>query len=190
MTAFRYALRGTDIKLILDRVQILWDEKRGARAVLAATEAGCPKVVSELLDRGAIMDAENEMGETPFQIAARLPKTRKDEFEEYLREVERKKEYKPKETIADICEETGKVSRELANIFLSQSLIKHDQTSISNQIVDIKNFVELKHFDGKDLGHKQKFSMNYDKDKQDETMLESSNLLLKNEWNNVSVSCT
>ena len=45
------------------------------------------------------------MKETLFQIAARLPQSRKDEFEEYLEDVKRRKELKPKETIEDIIKD-------------------------------------------------------------------------------------
>ena len=100
-----------DIILLLDRGQIQ-DEKKGAKAVLEATEAGCPNVVSDLLARGAKMDYKNDMGESPFHIAARLPKTRKDEFEELLKDVRRKKENNPKESIADILREAEKVSKD------------------------------------------------------------------------------
>ena len=142
--------------------------------MLAATEAGCPNVVSDLLARGAKMDYKNDMGESPFHIAARLPKTRKDEFEELLKDVRRNKENKPKESIADILREAEKVSRDLANVFLSQSLEKHDPISISNQMFDMMNFVKKEHFDANALGDEQKVYLKYDKTNQNETLLEST----------------
>ena len=107
--------------------------------MLAATEAGCPNVVSELLARGAKWDATNDMGETPFQIAARLPKTRKDDFEEYLEEVKKDKGIKPEETLKGVVEEAETVSRKLANLFISQSLYDYNPTSISKQVFDVDN---------------------------------------------------
>ena len=133
-TALRWAEGKGDIELILKKDQIQdEDEERGARAVLEATEAGCPKIVSELLTRGAKWETENDMAETPFQIAARLPKTRKDEFEEYLKEVERKKEIKPKETVRDIREEAEKDSKDLAKVFLSFTT----NTEVSNNLSNV-----------------------------------------------------
>ena len=66
-----------EIAVILDRGQTDKDDEVAAKAVHAATEAGCPNVVSDLLKRGANMFTKNDAGETPFQIAARLPKSRK-----------------------------------------------------------------------------------------------------------------
>ena len=45
-------------------------------------------------------------------------------------------------SLAGIIREAEQDSRELANVFLSQSLHKHDPTSISNQIFDMINFVK------------------------------------------------
>merc|ERR1712140_11699 len=98
--------------LMLERGNIqAKDNERAARLVLEASEAGCPTVVSELLARGASMDARNDVGETPFQIAARLPKTRKEEFEEHLEEVKKGKEIKPEETLEEVREDAETVSR-------------------------------------------------------------------------------
>ena len=172
MTALKYSGSGSDIKLILDRGQIQ-DEERGARAVLATTEAGCPKLVSELLDRGAKWDTKNDMGETPLQIAARLPKTRKDEFEDYLKEVVKKKEFKPTETKEDVVKEAQRKSRELAKVFLSQALPSHDPAIISKYLFDIMNFVNKDHFESTVFGKEQNFYLKYDKDEGKETLLQS-----------------
>ena len=145
-----------------------------ARLVLEATEAGYPKVVSDLLSRGANMEAKNEVGETPFQIAARLPKTRKEEFEEYLEKVEKQKEIKPKETLDEVRKEAESESRNLANVFISQTLYNHEPTTISKHVFDMMNFVKKDHFKPDLLGDQQKFYANYDKTEKKETLLEAT----------------
>ena len=164
-TAFELAqsMKKHDIAIILDRRKIV-DEENGAKAVLIATETGCPNVVSDLLARGAKMDTKNDMGESLFQIAARLPKTRKDEFEEYLEEgndMEWDMGQMGHDEIEDIRKAAENRSRDLAKIFLSQSLDEHDTTSISNHIFDLMNFVKKVPFDANFLGDKQKFYLNY-----------------------------
>ncbi len=161
------------IAIILDRGNIQADNGNGAKAVLAATEAGCPKGVSDLLARGASMDTKNDVGETLFQIAARLPKTRKDQFEEYLKEVKRRREIKPTETKDNVLKEAEEKSRELAKVFLSESLHSHDPTTISKYLFDIMNFVNKEHFKCSVFGDKQKFYLNYDKEEGKETLLQS-----------------
>ena len=102
--ALQYAQRmrnpDHDINVILERGEIQTDDENGAKkAILAATEAGCPNVVSNLLERGASMETKNYLRETIFQIAAKIPQTRKEEFEEYLEYMNRNNEYKPIETV-------------------------------------------------------------------------------------------
>ena len=176
-TALHYAQKGIKpdigIAVILDRGKILTDDQNGAKAVLAATEAGCPNVVSDLLERGANMDTRNDMGETLFQIAARLPKTRKDEYEEYLKEVKRKKKMKPRETQENVLKEAEAKSRELAKVFLSQSLNDHDPVTISNYLIDIVNFVNKGHCDFNIFDNEQKFFTKYDKKDEKQTLLQS-----------------
>ena len=170
-----------EIVKILERGKIQTEDEIAGKAVLAATEAGCTNVVSDLLVRGANMETRNDMGETPFQIAARLPKTRKDEFEEYLHQVEKRDEIKPKETLDSIVKEAEIQSRKLIRIFLSQSLNKHDPASISNYVFDIVNFSNKEHFDCKVFGDDQKFYLKYDKEEGKETLLQSvvNNSLIK-----------
>ncbi len=163
-----------DIVKILERSKIQADDEDAAgKAVLAATEAGCHNVVSDLLARGAKWDATNDMGETPFQIAARLPKTRKDELEDYLKEVERKKEIKLIESKENVVREAEERSRELAKVFLSQCLNSHDPTTISNYLFDMLNFVNKDHFNCTVFGVEQKFYLKYDKKEGKETLLQS-----------------
>ena len=119
------------------------------------------------------METENDMRETIFQIAARIPETRKKEFEEYLVNVNQKRESIPKETIEDILQEAERNSNKLAGVFLSQSLKKHDPTTISNRMNDIMNFVKKDHFDPGILGDSHKFYLKYDKMNKKETFLES-----------------
>ena len=161
-----------DCAVILDRGKIQADDENATNSLLAATEAGCPNVVSELLARGASMEIQNKMGETPFQIATRLPKTRKDDFEEYLEAVETRKEIEPKETLEEILEEAKTASRKLANVFISQSLNNHDPASIAKQVFDMMTFIKKDHFDPTLLGDEQKFYSKYDKANKKETMLE------------------
>ena len=119
------------------------------------------------------MDTKNDVGETPFQIAARLPKTRKEEFEDILKEVERKKELKPTEKMDDVVKEAERISRELAKVFLLQSLNTHDPASISKFLFDMLNFVNKDHFNCTVFGDEQKFYLKYDKKEGKETLLQS-----------------
>ena len=163
-----------DIAVILDRGNIQKSDQNAAKAVLAATEAGCPNVVSDLLKRGANMDTKNDMGETLIQIATRLPKTRKDEFEEYPYEIEKKSGIKPIGIRENIVKEAEKKSRELVKVFLSQSLNSHDPRAISQYLFDIVNFVNKDHFDSTVFGDEQNlFYKKYDKEEGKETLLQS-----------------
>ena len=165
-----------DCVLILDRGEIISDYETAEKVVLAATELGCPNVVSDLLRRGTNMDTQNDVGETPFQIAARLPKTRKDEFENYLKEIERKREIKPTETndeMFNVVKEAERKSRELAKVFLSQPLNSHDPPTISKYLFDIVNFVQKNHFYCTVFGDEQNFHLKYDKEEGKETLLQS-----------------
>ena len=65
-----------DIVTILDRGQIQADED-AAKAVLAATEAGCPNVVSDLLQRVANMDTKTKLVKGPFKLRPDFPKQEK-----------------------------------------------------------------------------------------------------------------
>ena len=165
--------RHYDTAIILQIGQIDKDDEDAAKAVLAATEAGCPTVVSDLLKRGANMFTKNDAGETLFQIAARLPKTRRDEFEIYLQEAERKNEIKLTETKENVVKEAEERSRELAKVFLSQSLNSHDPATISKYLVDILNFVNKDHFLCFVFGEEQKFYLKYDKEEGTDTLLQS-----------------
>ena len=53
------------------------------------------------------MQLKNYIGETLFQIGARLPKTRKDEFVDYLKEVKKRNELQPIEREENIVKEAG-----------------------------------------------------------------------------------
>ena len=162
------------IDIILDRGPILIeDQSDGARALVAATEVGCPIVVSDLLARGANIETRNDMGETLFHVAARLPKTRKDQFEEYLKEVDRKREIEPTETTEDIVKEAEIRSRNLAMVFMAQSLSNHDPAIISQYLLDVVNFVNMGHFDSNVFGNEQNFYLKYDKAQGKETLLQS-----------------
>ena len=119
------------------------------------------------------MDTRNDMGESLFQIAARLPKTRKDEYEEYLKEVERKKELEPKERKENVVKEAEVRSRNLAKVFLSQSLNNHDPATLSKFLFDIVNFVSMAHFDSNVFGDGQKFYLKTDKEEGTKTLLQS-----------------
>ena len=96
-TALRCAQsqRHNVIAIILGN-ETLKKEKGIHEALLIATESGCPSILADLLNRGAILDAaKNEHGETVFQIATKYPKLRKEEFIKHS-EVEKEKSQKTK----------------------------------------------------------------------------------------------
>ena len=59
------------IDLVMNNEDIGSKDVNGGNALLAATENGNINVVTNLLERGANMDFQNESGETPLQVAAR-----------------------------------------------------------------------------------------------------------------------
>ena len=69
--------------------------------------------------------------------------------------------------------EAEKISRELAKVFLSQSLNFHDPATISKYLFDIMNFVNKDYFECKDFGEAQNFYLKYDKEKGKETLLQA-----------------
>ena len=119
------------------------------------------------------MEIRNKDKETALQIATRLPQTTKDEFENYLKEIERKKEIKPKETKENVVKEAEEMSRSLVKVFLSQSLNSHNPAAITQYLLDIVNFVNRDHFDCTVFGNEQNFYQKYDKEEQKETLLQS-----------------
>ena len=161
-----------DCVLLLDRGQIQADDERGARAVLAAAEAGCPKVLSELLRRGASRDSEtNAMGENAPQVVAKYPQIIREEHRKYLEDVEKKNEMKPEETLEKVVMDAEKKSRKMAKMFLSKSLVKHDLRSVTNKMQEVVHFSSQSHFNEKTFGDDEKFYLKVDVD--NETLMES-----------------
>ena len=131
------------------------------KALLTATESGCPTILANLLQRGANLDvAKNEHGETAFQITAKFPQIKMEAYKEHIKEIKRKKAKKPKESMHTFMKEAEGISREMAKIILTHKVDVHDQASISNRISDITNFCDQKHFDEQIFGAEQKFYLN------------------------------
>ena len=73
----------------------------------------------------------------------------------------------------DVVKEAERISRDLANVFLSQSLNTHDPASISKFLFDMVNFVNKDHINCTVFGDEQKFYLKYDKKEGKATLLQS-----------------
>ena len=151
-------------------------DKNVANVLITATENGNVNIVADLIRRGASIEICNNLGETPFQIATRLPQRKKQEYYQQLESYNRSG-VKPKMSIDSIIEMASKKSNELANLFLVQKLSSHDPATISRRVSDIVDYVEAcKENDSirsLKLGE-LKFYLNFSsKDKAKETLLES-----------------
>ena len=161
------------IASILNRGRIQADDDNAAEAVLAAAEAGCPKVLSDLLQRGASStSARNAMGENASQVAAKYPQTIKEKYKQYLEVLKKKKEMTPNETLDWVFAEAEEISRQMAKHFLSTPLLKHDLKSIENKMQEVVNLSSQSHIDEKTFGDDQKFYLKFDADGS-ETLMES-----------------
>ena len=94
-----------EIALVLDNTEISEDDPNIKKVLITATENGHVNVLSNLLKRGArLFDAQenkmikNEVGDTLFQIATRYPQSKKQEYEQILKDYKRTG-VKPKSTI-------------------------------------------------------------------------------------------
>lgn len=145
----------------------------GERALTEATENGNTRIVSELLSRNVVASGKikNSKGDNIYQIASRLPQTRQQEFENYIKEISKNKDTKPEEALTEIVMEAKLKSDKLIQIFLSQPLLYHDKSSVSDRIYDITNNFCLENIDIKKFGKNQNFYAKYDSKKK-ETLLE------------------
>ena len=119
------------------------------------------------------MSGTNKRGESLFQIASRYPQTKKENFEAYLMELERKNDYKPKETLECVVKEAEKKANEITKLLLAKPLWKLDPLSISKKVSDITDYIQKRHFDEKVFGDDQKFYLHRDP-VSNETFLEST----------------
>ena len=151
-------------------------DKNVAKVLLTATENGNVNVVASLIRRGASIEISNNLGETPFQIATRLPQRRKQEYNQQLESYNRSG-VKSKVAIETVLEKASKKSNELANLFLVQKLSRHDPVTISKRVSDIVDHVGAckKNKSLKSLQlDEHKFYLNFStNDKAKETLLES-----------------
>ena len=89
---------------------------------------------------------KNEFGDTLFQIATRYPQSMKQEYEQIM------KDYKmtgvrPKDTLNSILKAASDKSNQMAKLFISQKLDRHDTSSISQFVSDIIAHAKVDHFD-------------------------------------------
>ena len=168
------ALNYKDIALVLDDNKITENDANTTKVLMAVTQKGNVKVLADLLKRGASIDIKSPVGETPFQLATRFPQIKKQEYDLEMKAYQ-KTGYKPVEPVELIIQKANEKSNEMAKMFLSQKLSKHDQESIIQRIADISNHCKLKsnQFDVSIL-EKNKFYLNYSSSKEnEETLLES-----------------
>ena len=157
--------------MILDQNKIETNNAIGSESLRVATEAGSVKVVKDLLDRGACLDHSPGVGETPFQIAVRLPQIEKDEHAKYMQELA-EVNMKPKSTVEKIMKKANNKSNEIAKMLLSRPMVDCDPASVSQRLSDIFNWTQKDHFDETILGAEKKvFIKYYSKDK--ETLMKS-----------------
>ena len=157
--------------MILDQNKIETNNAIGAESLRVATENGSVHVVKDLLDRGACLDHRPGVGETPFQVAVRLPQIEKDEHAKYMQELA-EVNMKPKSSVEKIMKKANNKSNEIAKMFLSRPMVKCGPASVSQRLSDIFNWTQKDHFDETILGAEKKvFIKYYSKDK--ETLMQS-----------------
>ena len=157
--------------MLLDNKSIEKNNPIGAESLKAATENGCVNVVSDLLRRGACLDLKPGIGESPFQIAVRLPQIKRDEYTKYLQKLA-DVNIKPKNTLEEIIKQAEEKSNKIAQMFLSRPLVHCDSATVSQRIADIFNWTQKDHFDENIMGAEKKVCLKYDpKDK--ETLMRS-----------------
>ena len=157
--------------MILDQNKIETNNVIGAESLRVATENGSVNVVKNLLDRGACLDHRPEVGETPFQVAVRLPQIEKDEYAKYMQKLA-EVNMKPKSTVEKIMKKANNKSNEIAKMFLLRPMVNCDTASVSQRLSDIFNWTQKGHFDETILGAEKKvFVKYYSKDK--ETLMKS-----------------
>ena len=137
------------------------------------------------MKRGAsIDDIKSPVGETPFQLATRLPQIKKQEYDQEL-SAYAKTGLKPEDTLDNIVQKAAKKSNALAKIFLSHKLLRHDKERITRRVAEISDHSKSEHYDANIMeGKENKFYMNYasNENENSETLLESClNLGLKAE---------
>ena len=157
------------IAILLSEDKISSDDPSAANVLFTATENGNVTVLKTLIRRGASIDITNKSGETPFQIATRFPKIKKQEYNQQL-ETFKKTGVKQKEPINDIIMMASKKSNDMAKIFIAQNLSHHDPQSISRRVSDIVNHVKSNRSSFCGQKFYIKFSTN---DEVEETVLQS-----------------
>ena len=157
--------------MILDQKTIEEKNPIGAESLKVATENGSVKVVNDLLERGACLDHKPGIGETPFQVAVRLPQIEKDEYAKYMQKLAEVK-MKPKSTAEEIMKRAKIKSNEVAKMFLSRPLVNCDPASVSQRLSDIFNWTQKDHFDETILEAGRKVVIKY-RSKDKETLMKS-----------------
>lgn len=157
--------------MILDQKTIEEKNPIGAESLKVATENGSVKVVNDLLERGACLDHRPGIGETPFQVAVRLPQIEKDEYAKYVQKLAEVK-MKPKSTAEEIMKRAKIKSNEVAKMFLSRPLVNCDPASVSQRLSDIFNWTQKDHFDETILEAGRKVVIKY-QSKDKETLMKS-----------------
>ena len=107
-TALRCAQsqRNNAIAVILGK-ETLNKQNEIKKALLTATESGCPTILANFLQRGANLDvAKNEHGETAFQITAKFPQIKMEAYKEHIKELKRKKTNKPYDKVLGAVQHT------------------------------------------------------------------------------------
>ena len=159
-----------DIALILDNAKIPEDVPNIMKVLITATENGHVNVLSNLIKRGArlfeveeenrIKWIKNEVGETLLQIATRYPQSKKQQYEQILKDYDRTG-VRPKDTLNSILKGASDKSNRMAKLFISQKLDTHDdQSAISQFVSDIIAHTKSDHFDKEIFGVHGKFFKN------------------------------
>ena len=157
--------------MILDKNMIERNNEISAESLKVAAENGSVNVVKDLLERGACLDHRPGVGETPFQIAVRLPQIERDEFAKYVQKLDCVN-MKPKSSEKEIMKKAEDKSNQIAKLFLSRPLVNCDPASVSQRLSDIFNWTQKAHFDETILGTEKKVYIKYhSKDK--ETLMKS-----------------
>ena len=168
LTGFRDA---AVMGMILDKNMIERNNEISAESLKAATENGSVNVVKDLLERGACLDHRPGVGETPFQIAVRLPQIKRDEFAKYVQKLGCVN-MKPRSSEKEIMKKAENNSNQIAKLFLSRPLVNCDPASVSQRLSDIFNWTQKAHFDETILGTEKKVYIKcHSKDK--ETLMKS-----------------
>lgn len=144
------------------------DEQNTGKVLFIATENGNIKVLTHLLNRGASIEIKNRIGETPFQIATRFPKIKKQEYHQQI-ESYKNTGMMPKDPIDILMKTATQKSNEMAKLFIAQKLSRHDRESIATRVSDIVNHIKFNQISF----CSQKFYLKFSINNEDETLLES-----------------